>query len=167
MSGNTKKLGGGIPYWHLCDGEGRLIVIGAPGVQAEETANDSDKTLTVPADTWWTIKSIWIELTTDATADDRQLQVDIRDGDSDVVFSMRVGNSQGASQTRYYALAAHLADLAGFRDDGYLMTPFPELTIPEAWSIRIWDNKVVAVAADDMIVQVIVQARTVLESVES
>jgi len=166
MSGNTKKLGGGIPYWHLCDGEGRLIVIGAPGVQAEETANDSDKTLTVPADTWWTIKSIWIELTTDATVADRRIQVDIRDGDSDVVFSMRVGETQDQSQTRYYSLAPGLADLTAFRD-GYLTTPFPELTIPEDWSVRIWEKNVVAVGADDMIIQIIVQARTVLESVES
>jgi len=163
MFGNTQKLGGGTSYWLKQDDEGRLLTVGSPEVQADEALADSDKTLTVPADTWWVVKSIWLELTTVAAAGNRQLQVDIRDDAADVVFSMRVGIVQAASLTRYYALSPHLADLAAFRDTDYLMTPFPELTLPEAWSIRLWDNKAIAAAGDNLIVQVIVESRTVLE----
>lgn len=162
-SGNTRKLGSGTPYWLKQDDEGRLLTVGTPEVQANEVLADSDKTLTVPADTWWKIKSIWLELTTDATVGNRQLQIDIRDDAADVIFQMRVGIVQAASITRYYALAPHSVDLTAFRDTDYLMTPFPELTLAESWSIRIFDNAVVAVAGDNLIVQVITETRTVLE----
>ena len=107
--------------------------------------------------------SIWLEFATDATVGNRQLQIDIRDDAADVIFQMRVGIVQAASITRYYALSPHLVDLTAFRDTDYLMTPFPELTLAESWSVRIWDNNAVAVAGDDLIIQVITETRTVLE----
>ena len=161
--GNTQRLGGGTSYWLKVDDEGRLLAVGTPAVQADEAAGDSDKTLTVPADTWWKIKSIWLEFATDATVGNRQLQIDIRDDAADVIFQMRVGIVQAASITRYYALSPHLVDLTAFRDTDYLMTPFPELTLAEAWSIRIWDNNAVAAAGDDLVIQIITETRTVLE----
>jgi len=162
-AGNTRKLGGGTTYWPKVDDEGRLLTIGTPEVQADEALADSDKTLTVPADTWWVIKSIWVEYTSDGNAGNRQLQVDIRDDAADVIFQMRTGLVQAATLTRYYALSPHVADLAAFRDTAYLMTPFPELTLAEAWSIRIFDNAAISVAGDNMILQVITETRTVLE----
>lgn len=130
-----------------------------PSLQAEEAADDSDKKLTVPADTEWIIESIWIELITSATANDRQLVIEIQDAGDDVVFQWRVGAVQPASQTRYYALAPHLPNMAAFIDTDYLSSPFPRLVLPTGFDIRIYDNNAVDAAADDMTLQVMVSAR--------
>lgn len=130
-----------------------------PSVQAEETANDSDKKLTVPADTEWIIESIWIELTTSATANDRQLVIEIQDTADDVVFQWRIGIVQAASLARYYALAPHLPNMTAFIDTDYLTSPFPRMPLPAGYDIRIYDNNAVDAAADDMVVQIMVSAR--------
>ena len=130
-----------------------------PAIKPEETVNDSDKKLTVPADTEWIIESIWIELTTSATANDRQLVIEIQDTADDVVFQWRIGIVQAASLTRYYALAPHLPNMTAFVDTDYLSSPFPRLVLPTGFDIRIYDNNAVDAAADTMIMQVMVSAR--------
>lgn len=125
-------------------------------LQAEETANDSDKAFTIPAREIWQVLWIWIEFTTDGTAGDRQLELLIRDGSDDTVMQLPVGAVQAASLTRNYLLAAGMADLTTFRDTSFLTTPLPPLLIPGGYDLRIYDNNAVAAAADDMIVQMMV-----------
>lgn len=121
---------------------------------ADEVLNDSDKVIAVPADEEYQILWIWVELTTDANAGNRQLQIDFRDVGLDVVGQVRPGIVQAASLTRYYMFAPALADLAAFRDTDYLMTPLPPTVfLPTAYSVRIFDNNAVSAAGDDMIVQ--------------
>lgn len=128
----------------------------------DETADDSDKTLTVPTGYEYQVLWIWIELTTTATVGDRQLQVDLRDAADDVIGQVRVGAVQAASLTRYYMLGPALSDLGAFRDTDYLMTPLPPTVfLPAGYDIRIFDNNAVAAAADDMVVQMQVARRPV------
>jgi len=54
-----------------------------------------------------------------------------------------------------------LADLVVFRDTDYLMTPLPPIVLEAGDIVRIYDNNAVAAAADDMIVQMQIAARTV------
>jgi hypothetical protein len=129
---------------------------------SDETADDSDKTITVPARYEYQVLWIWIELTTTATVGDRQLQIDLRDAADDVIGQVRVGAVQAASLTRYYMLAPALADHGAFRDTDYLMTPLPPTVfLPAGYDIRIFDNNAVAAAADDMVVQMQVARRPV------
>lgn len=129
---------------------------------SDETADDSDKTFTVPARYEYQVLWIWIELTTTATVGDRQLQVDLRDAADDVIGQVRVGAVQAASLTRYYMLGPALSDLGAFRDTDYLMTPLPPTVfLPASYDIRIFDNNAVAAAADDMVVQMQVARRPV------
>ena len=135
-----------------------------PSLQAEEAADDSDKSLTVPASTQWRIKSIWVELTSSGDAGNRVISVEIQDGSADVIFRVDAGAVQAASLTRYYSFAGWQADLTAFRGAGsdLLMTPIPpDLVLPAAYVVRVYDSAVIAAAADDMIVQMLVEARTV------
>lgn len=133
-----------------------------PSLQADETADDSDKTFTVPADTEWQLLSIWVEYTSTATAGTRQLVVEIQDSSNDVIGQIRAGATQAASLTYYYQFAAGMADLTAVRDTDYLMCPLPPTWIlPAGYKVRVYDNNAIDAAADDMIVQMIVAGRSV------
>lgn len=161
--GNTDKEGGGTAYWLLVDSEGRLIVAPSfvPGLSAEEAANDSDKSFTIPASTEWIIKSIWVELITTAVGGDRQMEVQVQDDGADVIMSMRAGIVQAASLTYTYLFAPNVADLTALRDVDYLSTLIPELWLPAGYVVRVFDNNAVDAAADDMVVQIRYASRTV------
>ncbi len=133
----------------------------SPSLQADETEDDSDKTFTVPASTRWRIQSIWVEYASSADAGDRQLCIEIQDDSSDVILQVRPGQTQAASETRYYALAPHITELAAFRDTDYLSTILPSLELGAGYVVRVYDNNAVAAAADDMVIQMLVEARTV------
>lgn len=131
-------------------------------LQSDETADDSDKTFTVPASTEWQVLWIWVEFTSTATVGDRQLVVQIQDSAADVIGEIRVGTVQAASLTRNYMLGATLADLQAFRDTDWLCTPLqPGLMLQAGDILRVHDNNAVDAAADDMIVQMQIAARTV------
>jgi hypothetical protein len=135
-----------------------------PSLQAEETENDSDKSFTVPASTQWRVKSIWVELTTTADVGDRVIGVEIQDSAADVILKIEAGAVQAASLARYYAFAPWQADLIAFRGAGsdLLLTPLPpDLVLPAGYIVRVYDTAAIAAAADDMIVQMLVDARTV------
>lgn len=120
---------------------------------ADEAADDSDKKVTVPAREVWQLLHLWVELTTTATAGDRQLVVQIQDGSDDVVAEFRVGATQAESLTRYYLLTSGVGDMTGFRDTDHLTTPMPPLVLPGGYDIRVFDNNAVDAAADDMLIQ--------------
>jgi len=121
---------------------------------SDEVANDSDKIITVTAAQLWHILWAWVEFTTTATANDRQIVIEIQDAATDVIAQFRVGAVQAASLTRYYMFAPALADLTAFRDTDYLMTPLPPTMLLTAGQIvRIYDNNAVDAAADDLVIQ--------------
>lgn len=140
---------------------GKVTLDWTPSLRVDETANDSDKSFTVPASTEWIVKWVWVELTTDAAAGNRQMEVQIQDSAADVIAQFRAGVVQAASLARYYQFSPFVSDLTAFRDTTYLSTPMPEVHIPASYVVRVWDNKAIAAAADDMIVQMMVLARTV------
>jgi len=161
--GNTVKDGSGTSYWHLQDSQGRLIIVPAwtMGLSSSTAADDSDITFTVPASTEWIVHSIWIELTTTVTVGNRQITIELQDGSSDVIMQVRAGIVQAASLTRYYLFSPGVVDLVAFRDTDYLSTPIPELTLPAAYVLRVYDKTAVAAGADDMIVHVRRSARNI------
>lgn len=163
MLGNTVKDGSGTSYWALMDSEGRLIVARpwTPDLQSDTAANDSDKSLTVPASTEWLVHSIWVELTSTGTAGNRQIVIEIQDDSADVIAQFRAGVVQAATNTYYYLFAPNVVDLTSVRDSDYISTPIPEMVLPAAYVIRVYDNNAVDAAADDMVVHARVSSRSV------
>ena len=149
--GKVKKEGGdtGSSEWTVA-------------LEADETLNDSDKTITVTAGQLWQVLSIRLEFTTTATVGDRQLVIQWRDDSDDIVGEVKAGIVQAASNTYYYEFAPALADLLAVRDSDWLMTPLPPtLFLPAGYDLRIWDNNAVDAAADDLIIQMMYAYKTV------
>lgn len=137
-----------------------LALVGAPSLQADEALNDSDKSLTVPANASWEIQTIWVELITTATVGNRQMTVELQDSAADVIARFDAGAVQAASLTRNYLFGANLPDLTAFRAGDLLMTPLPCLVLPAGFIVRVYDSAAIAAAADDMVLQALVTART-------
>jgi hypothetical protein len=141
----------------------KILVAGDPWTVtliADETADDSDKTITVPASTEYQVLTIYIEYTSTATANDRQIQINFLDGAGDVIGQIRPNVVQAASLTRYYMIGPSLANGVAFYDTDHIQTPMPPtIFLPATYAIRIYDNNAVDAAADDMILQVMVASR--------
>jgi len=167
MHGNTAKLGvGGTSYWVLQNTLGQLIVADpwVPELQIDEALNDSDKTFTVDADEYWKIQSIWVELITTGTAGNREIVIEILDDAADVVARIKAGIVQAATATRYYLFAPNVTELTAFRGTALadtLSTIIPNWTLLSGWAIRVYDIVAVAAAADDMVVQMMIEKKTI------
>lgn len=163
--GSTNKNGpggGGTEYWLLQNADGELFFDDGwdPSLQSDVALNDSDKTFTVPANTKWRVKWIYVELTSTATAGTRQMEVQIQDDTTDVIARLACGDTQIESLTFYYLFAPHVAELTAERDVDKLTTLMPEWILPAGYIVRVWDNDARDPAADDMIVHMMVEARS-------
>lgn len=146
------------------DSCGHLLIADTwvPTLVSDEAANDSDKSLTVPAGYWDQVLWIWVELTTTADAGTRQLVVEIQDAATDVIAQWRAGVTQAASLTYYYCFAPSNADLTAMRDTDYMMTPIPPtLILLPGYIVRVYDNNAIQAAADDMVIQMMVARKVV------
>lgn len=163
--GSTDKDGpgaGGDAYWLLLNAAGVQITRSwTPSLQVDEAADDSDKTFTVPANTEWLVKWIYLEFTTTADAGTRQMEIQIQDDAADVIARLVCGDTQIASLTRYYLFAPNVAELTAERDTDKFSTLMPEWFLPAGYVIRIWDNKAIQAGADDLVAQIMVGTRSV------
>ena len=123
--------------------------------QLDVAANDSDKIITVPADTEWEILGIQVKLVSTGTVGNRRVEVVVRDGADAIMFTLVAGAVQAASATVLYSFGAGLpreTTVVG----GALMSPLPQgLILAGGWDIRILDSAAVDAAADDMDIAVI------------
>jgi hypothetical protein len=118
------------------------------------TVNDSDKMFTVPANTEWEILWIWIQYTSSATPNPRQLEVQIQDSGS-TIAQWQTGITQTENLTYNYLFSVGVPDLLALRDTNYLMTPLIGAAyLTGGQSIHIWDNNAVDPTGDDMLVQI-------------
>lgn len=128
----------------------------APSLQTDVTANDSDKTFTVPANKVWNVLSIFAKLVTDATVGNRTLKILITTATDVVIWDSGVAGNQAASLTKLYKgiLGGQIKDNLALGD---AELPLPsELVLPAGYKIRVYDSAAIAVAADDMDVHILV-----------
>lgn len=133
----------------------------SPVLTANTDANDSDKTITVPASTEWLVNSIYVALTSTATVGNRQLVVLYTDGSDNVLAEVRAGVVQAASLTYLYTFGLGMMDLTAARDTTYVACPLPAVVLPAGYKVRVYDSKAVDAAADDMTVRIMAQVRSV------
>lgn len=135
-----------------------LAHIWEPLTQSELSTADSDKIFTVPAGKQWMFESARIELTTFSASSTigstvaRQIEIEFRSTVNDVLFSIKVGATQGTTSFRSYNVGLNLPDMTSFRDSNFLTTPSPAIVLEAGQDIHIYDNKVADSTRDDMIV---------------
>ena len=126
----------------------------------DATANDSDKTFTVPASTIWEPLFVAVTLVTTATVGNRKMRLEIGDG-TDLWWFKEWPPTQAASLTRNYFAALGLPDDAAFDANGRArMELEPRFTLPAAWTIRLFDVAAIAPTLDDMTVKVLGDSRS-------
>lgn len=130
--------------------------------QADAANDDSDKTFTVPADTEWQVLSIYVTLTTTATAGNRQMAVRFLDASNNIIGGVRAGAVQAASLTRIYQFAPGIPQDIAFRDTDYLGVSMMPMVLAPGQKIQVLDKAAIAVAADDMVVRIQVASRSLL-----
>lgn len=141
------------PRYALADVAPSLIVNDA-------TADNSNKTFTVPAAKEWEIFFVSARLVSTATVGNRQMRMEIGDG-TNLFWFKNWGAVQAASLTRDYYAGASLPEDSAFDAGGRLRMLFePRLIIlPAGWTVRIYDVTAVAAAADDMTVRILGRER--------
>jgi len=125
------------------------------------TADDSDNTFVVPANTEYEILSIYITLASTATVGNRQMAVQALDASDNIIASLVAAVTQAASLTYRYMFGVGLADAVAVRDSTYVTVGLPLLFLAAGQKLRVFDKAVVAAAADDMVVRVQIASRSV------
>jgi len=134
---------------------------GTPTWVRDVTANDSDKSFTVPAGKMWEPFYVIAQLTCTAVAGNRTLRIEVTNGTNNIWQSWAsVAGATGTGQTLVHFTGSHLASgttqeyaldstsvvNSGCQDSG------PKLYLPAGYGIRAWDLGAVDAAGDDLIV---------------
>ena len=121
-------------------------------VAVDSAANDSDKTITVPARKVWQILAVHVTNATSADVGNRQLVCIVTDG-TNTLGTYNAVAVQAQSTTEYYNWAAQY-NTATETPAGFFCTPMPASLLPAAGTLRVYDSAAIAATADDMTVVV-------------
>jgi len=131
--------------------ESRVVPGGTPKWVRDATANDSDKSFTVPAGKTWNMMMVRFDLTNTATVGDRRpsLVITPAGGGSFTIFT---GVALAASATGRY-----VCSFTGVSDDyattSYLVAMnFAPMILPAGSVVRVYDLSTIDPAADDLTV---------------
>ncbi len=142
-------------------GSGLVTPVFNPVLITEDTLNDSDKTITVPANTQYRVLAINAEYASTATVGNRLLAVQFRDAADDPFLRINFTVTQAPSLTVFYQLF-HNAPKETAVAETLLLHPLPnDLWLLPGFDIRIFDRNAIDTAADDMPVEILVDERSV------
>lgn len=118
----------------------------------DATANDSDKSWTVPDGEMWMLNWAHVLLATSADVGNRQINIAIQDASGNDVFDTTAGTVQAASTTRHYNFVQGV-----YRETAFIaneiQVPIPiGMYLPAGFTLQFYDSAAVAAAADDMTV---------------
>lgn len=118
----------------------------------DATANDSDKSFTVPDGEMWKLLHGNVILVTSATVGNRQIRFTVTDQDGNIVGYIPAGAVQAASTTRSYGFMQGIYRETAFVDT-MIQVPIPiDLYLPSGSTVRFHDFAAIDAAADDMTV---------------
>ena len=137
--------------------EGVLAVGGFAGLDTtvDEAANDSDKTITVPAGEVWELLAVYVDFTASATVGTRSVILEIRNASAVIFLSLRQNINISASQHRACTFAPFGNEVAGAINESTLGALPIGLYLPTGWDLRVRDFNAIDAAADDLLVRVL------------
>lgn len=128
----------------------------------DATANDSDKSFTVPTGKVWKLLAVQFHIAATATVGNRLMAFVVTDG-TNIIFTGPAFTNVAASQTGSYHGAPGLADQTTVvprrMSDGVSLATSggtfglsSEMYLNEGYVVRIYDGAAIDAAADDLIV---------------
>src|SRR3990167_2729681 len=135
--------------------------IGKPGDHGhikyvtDSAANDSDKTITVPAGKIWYVLNMYGSRVATATAGNRLMALIVSDGNATEIYRNAAAAVQIENATEYYAWLPQIGTPAETVATFHHL-PLPFTYLPAGSTLRIYDNAAIAAAADDLTINMIV-----------
>jgi len=132
---------------------------GTPTWYRDATANDSDKSITVPAGKKWRINYIHAEIACSATVGNRQLWMTMTDGTNVILVPPKLSAMAAfstavielATSATFTSTAAQVPLFSGVAPTQAERFPIPpDLVLLPGYVIRAYDTQAVAVAEDDL-----------------
>jgi len=135
---------------------------GTPTWVRDATANDSDKSFTVPAGKMWVLLSIHAEIVCTATAGNRSLAAVVHNGTANqwvLLFGattaiaanlsggLRAQRGLTASTTAFSRIAGSINNVSVA-----VNSTMPDNVLPEGYVVHVWDTAAIDAAADDLTV---------------
>ena len=121
---------------------------GTPTWQFDNTANDSDRTYTVPAGKIWYMLAVWARLAATATVGNRYLSVDISPNGTNPI---RAGQTAAITASTTNTI---LVSFTGMGDDFTIAAGVGQNAMPMVLTagatVRIWDSAAVDANQDDL-----------------
>lgn len=129
-----------------------------PLILEDNTANDIDKTFTVPQKKLYQVMGVRVDYTSTATAGTRLVEIQFR-RDDDAVFDNAVSHiDQEASLNYLYHFNPNRQDGTLTRHTNFAYATLPLVVLRVGWNIRVFEMNAVD-AADDMLVRIQVLER--------
>ena len=127
----------------------------------DATADDSDKSWTVPNNELWRICHVHAILVSTATVGNRQIALEIKDESGNSLMHLEAGAVQAASVTRHYGFLQGIFRETSFVSDE-LQVPLPiDCWLKPGWSLRVADDAAIDAAADDLTVSFVYEVQNV------
>jgi hypothetical protein len=120
----------------------RMMLPGNPKKQLDDSAANS-KSFTVPAGKTWEIFAVYVEYTSQGTAGNRQVEVQVLDGSSNICMRERAGAVQAASLTNYYEFSPSLPRETAFTAS-MINCPLPWMIVDEGFVLKVYDSAGIA-----------------------
>lgn len=117
----------------------------------DATANDSDKTFVVPANTRWFLTNVLVYFQSTSDVGNRVITILYTDASNNVIARMVAGAVQAASNNYYYEFS-----LGSAREttpvNSNLVGHLDGIILEAGMKVRVYDSAAIAAAADDMTV---------------
>lgn len=118
----------------------------------DSTANDSDKSWTVPGNEMWHLNWVHVLFASTSTVGNRILTLQVKDGSGNIMMDFVAGAVQAASATVHYAFLQGIYRETTVVNSELQVPMAQDLYLDSGYVLRIYDSAAVAVAADDMTV---------------
>jgi len=127
------------------------VAIVPPVVSVKDlSANNSNKTWTVPGNELWKVTRMCVAYTSSATVGNRIFTVQSEDEDGTVTQFLPAGKVQAASVATSYCCLQGIFRETAFVN-GSLQVPIPaDFYLPPGHVLRVYDSAAIDAAADDM-----------------
>jgi hypothetical protein len=122
----------------------------ASPVYVTDTAlNDSDKSMTVPANRRYKMMGGLAKLITSSDVGNRQIELRVTDG-TNTIFAIEANGTQAEDTTKYYHFILGTDSPAAESNDIFVC-PIPMgLWLPPGFTVQVLDTAAVAATADDL-----------------
>lgn len=132
----------------------------------DTTADDQDKTFTVPEGKTWDIQMIATKYISNASVGDRKIGFVISDETAEKLIQTMSTTAQPASKTQYYFCnpeqsTAYFAASAGGLQQAQHFLPIGKFTLQAGYTINIKESNESGDAGDDMVCTIIVNEKQV------